>query len=454
MALIGKIAVGLEANSLRFRNEMGRAGRSVNRFTGILRSAKLALTGFGLAIVGFFGVRAITRDIGRLARSMDQIDKASKALGGAQSGATTEFLSGLRFAAEQSGASFEDALTGLTRLVKAVGDTTGNIGEARRGFAALGIDLNEFKRLNIPDQFLALAEAVSQSKASSEQLAGALDLIGRGGGKLLPLLRLGQQGIIDLFQQAGQLGTIVSSFEVQLFVDFVDRVNELRHAWRAMRRVLLASFLPAIIAGIKRLTDFIANNQEAVITWAQTLKSVFFSIAGVIPALLDGIGAALEAFAQATFKLIGQEQFNAIVTAALRIRTAAFQIQNVLTGIESQAAKFTEDLLLAQFGAFRSVFALNPQTLLRVLVGQEAAAKALASLAGSTQLGATTGEPVGADATIFRFLQELRPFGKSATPLSVVERNTKETADNVRDGLDEVASILRTNQTETIEVLI
>lgn len=148
----------------------------------------------GLAARGFSfgraaGLGGLIYGIGRLAERLDRVQKLTRR------GIEAEGLQRLGFAAQQSGADLEQVANAMLRANRAAAEAADGNTEYQEAFRALGIDVDEFARLDQEAQFLRVADAVAGATDENRAHAATLTLLGRAAGDLLPLLREGSEEI-------------------------------------------------------------------------------------------------------------------------------------------------------------------------------------------------------------------------------------------------------------------
>ena len=128
-------------------------------------------------------------------KSMDDLTKLAQS-----TGVAVEQLSALTYAADLSGVSQDQLGTAFVRLSRNISDANQGIGEAQKGFDALGISVkNADGTLKSADTVLGeVAGKFATFADSTEKTALAVNLFGRSGADLIPLLNAGSEGIAEI----------------------------------------------------------------------------------------------------------------------------------------------------------------------------------------------------------------------------------------------------------------
>ena len=243
-----------------------------------------ALTGVGLAVTG-----ALVKMAQESAELGDQFQKAS-----IKTGASTEALSSLKFAAEQSGASYET-------LEKALIKVAANSAKAAEGtktqadaFDALGVKVTDANGQLRPtnDLLLASADRFAYMTNETEKAALAQDIFGKSGVDLIPLLNQGRDGIKELTDQASELGVVYSQDLANDSADLLDAQNELKSAFSGISREVSETVIPVMTQVIDTITPWIIKTNNLVDAHPGLIKMV-----GALAVGLVGPGGLLLGFA-------------------------------------------------------------------------------------------------------------------------------------------------------------
>jgi hypothetical protein len=309
-----------------------------------LSAAGIAAMVTGLATAITFAVRA-----GRAFADMaqDVLDSSNElADASARTDVYVTSLAGLRLAARGSGQDFNALAAGLNALPKRISDAAAGVGDAKRGFDALGISLRDTNGdVKSTDAVLReVAIAITDTGAKSADVATALGknfgprlkqaLAGATGGLedfIAAVEQTGSTSAVDLTGQlqrgigltqeavsgltasvlaaiggeqgiAGVLDVVLRVIEgVKVaLVSFAGRV----HDALAAAQVAIAAFgdgLAAVAAVARPVTDAIALAFSSLAdTISGAFGAVFDSIATALEALLDTLSAALQTILEGT----------------------------------------------------------------------------------------------------------------------------------------------------------
>ncbi len=226
----------------------GMRGDAVIAGAGIETALGGAASKFGIVAGVLAGAvmaagAALVKAAADAAAYAEEIDDAMDA-----TGMTAEEISGLRYAAEQSGVEFGQLTTSLAAFAASIDKGAQGSEKQLNAFARMGISQAELKRgqqdmlpllMRVADQFHANASAV-------EKTAIAKDLMTRGGYKLVEFLSRGSAGIRELTRDAERLGIVLSSHDVEAAKQFTIQSRALETQMRALKIEIGLGVLPIL----------------------------------------------------------------------------------------------------------------------------------------------------------------------------------------------------------------
>lgn len=287
-----------------------RAQKQLEAFGAGLRSIGTRLAGIGVAaITGLLGTAKAFSDMG------DVLDKMS-----IRTGVSVEALSELGYAAELSGADLETLESGVRIMQRTLGEAAQGTSTAVEALDRLGLSAAQLAGLSPEQQFKVLADRISKVSDPTLRAAIAMEVFGKAGTKLLPLMADGAAGIEAMQEEARRLGLTVSTETARDAAHLNDALGTL---WKVLKQGVftiggaLAPLLKDIAERITRIivsaTAWIKANRETVV-WALKVAAAV-AVAGVaifaLGYIISGIGATLGIVAGviggigAAFSLIG-----------------------------------------------------------------------------------------------------------------------------------------------------
>ena len=244
--MIGRLAVALLGDIKDFKQNFAEAKKSVQDFSKEVKKADVDLKRFGrnMTLIGTAIVGSLFAVTKAVADNADQIDLLAK-----RTGVTREELQKLAYAAMQEGSSIESVSTSLVRLSRNMLDAVRGTGEAKKAFETLGIQIKDANgQLRSADQVMMdIADRFASMTNDTERAAVAMQLFGRGGAEIIPLLRNGRDGIQELKDEAEALGYVLSEEDVKILEKLGDELAAVRVGFGSISRQIAADVAPAFL---------------------------------------------------------------------------------------------------------------------------------------------------------------------------------------------------------------
>ncbi|WP_417585142.1 hypothetical protein [Pelagibacterium sp.] len=187
------------------------------------------------------------------ANRADQQIKASSSYG-----IPIEQLGRLSHAAELSGASMEEVGKAAQRTARAVNYAmTGVTNESTRAFEQMGVALTntDGTAREVEGILGDVAERFAAMPDGAQKTALAVEMFGRSGAKLIPMLNAGREGLRDMGDEAERLGLVFSENTARSSERFNDNILRLSRSMTGLWNQVLAN----VIEGFAQLTDKIVE---------------------------------------------------------------------------------------------------------------------------------------------------------------------------------------------------
>lgn len=140
----------------------------------------------------------------------------------ARSGVAIDSLSKLKYVAEQSDVSFESLTIALKRWQVNLSQAASGQKQASDSLALLHLNAEQLKSLRLEDQLKVIADQFARIRDPADQTRVAVELFGRSGEELVPLLKKGGTAIEELTDKADKLGITLN----ENTVGAVDRADK------------------------------------------------------------------------------------------------------------------------------------------------------------------------------------------------------------------------------------
>lgn len=212
-----------------------------------------------------------------LAASGKEIKEAAQA-----TGLTTTELQELRSAAARAGVDVESLNTGFFRLSRTVLAAKKGTGEQAEAFAKMGVKIKNADGTlrssgdlleDISDHFASMPDGI-------EKTGTAMELFGRSGARLIPLLNKGREGLAELRKEA----FVFTPQQLDLMNDITLSIQSLGREAQKVWKMAIAPLLPAIDAVVKK---FLAWKKSTTAIMAQRLEKFIGLVIKAFDKLVD-----------------------------------------------------------------------------------------------------------------------------------------------------------------------
>lgn len=272
------------------RGDVKSLSKDVGLKTDEIQAAGRVLAGVGASITAVFGLM-----IKGAVDAGDEVNDLSK-----RTGIATELLSGYKLAADESGTSIEGFAVGMKGLANRMQEANDKGGAAKGLFQGIGVSVTDAagKMRPLDAVLLDVADRFEAMPDGAEKSALAVDLFGKAGTELIPMLNLGRAGLEDLYREAERLGLVFSKDAAQGADAFNDSLVELAGAVKGAGNELVKALLPSLkptVDGLKEIAAqsraFVHNNPELSAQLAQLALGL-----GLVATALGGVCLLLPTF--------------------------------------------------------------------------------------------------------------------------------------------------------------
>ena len=223
--------------------------------------------------------------------ALDTLGKTASKLG-----VNVEFLQQMRFAAEQTGIETRTLDMGLQRFIRRVAEAAKGTGEAKAALQQLGI---EFKNADgsardIQDILFDVADGLANTSSEGERVRLAFKFFDSEGVALVNTLKGGSAELKKFFDQAENLGILISSDTTKKAEAFNDQLNIIRRQFTAITQNLVGAFLPILQDVSKDLTKFLSDTKEEVGGFDKLGQNIAVGIVEGTKGFITGIASFLD----------------------------------------------------------------------------------------------------------------------------------------------------------------
>lgn len=271
---LGSLVVSLGLDAAQFTAGLSKSDRQAqqwaDKFVGAIESARVAALGSAAAIGAAYAV--LDRQLESLAGFQDLADKM---------GDTAINVATLQRAVDVSGVSFDTLSTASVKLTAALAKSDDESKGAALGLAAIGIEVDAFKKLSPVEQLDAVAQALAKFEDGAGKTATAVQIFGKSGAELMPILN-------DL-ADGSERQTNLTDKQIAAADEYSKSTARLRSDIAALAGTTAADAAPAMRQIVELLRDVLRYSTDAAGGF-----SVFNAALGGVKATLQviaGIGS-------------------------------------------------------------------------------------------------------------------------------------------------------------------
>ncbi|WP_219831103.1 phage tail tape measure protein [Paracoccus bogoriensis] len=268
--LIGRMRAVLGLDDTEFQRGVRGAEASLQRMGRRLTVAGAAFSAAGAGIA--LAIR------GQL-NAADQMTKDAQKIG-----IPVDDLSRLAHAADMSGVSMGSLQTAVGRLSRQIASTPDR-------FRKLGIAVEDAQGNLRPtaDVLSDVAQVLSEMPDGAEKTALAMELMGRGGAELIPMLNGGRDALRGMMDEADSLGIVITPEMGRNAEQFGDNLSRLQKQMGGIATMVTANLAPALTRISDMVVAFAARFRE-LSPRLQTFISTLAAAVIVIGPVLTGLG--------------------------------------------------------------------------------------------------------------------------------------------------------------------
>ncbi len=206
--------------------------------------------------------------LGKMIKDTEEAAEGYRKLSAA-TGASVEFLSGFKEAADDvrvSGEAVDSALTKFARGLGGIKDVTDGVAESGKGVAGtlaeLGIAAGDAEGHMRPmaDLLPAVAEAFRNMADGPQKTAIAIQLFGKQGAELIPILNKGKEGLGEMMKAAEEAGLTMSGKTVDAVNKLKEAQDQLGDSWGALSRKIGTAAIPALTSIVDALNYYTGSS--------------------------------------------------------------------------------------------------------------------------------------------------------------------------------------------------
>jgi len=348
---LATLSIDLVANTAALEKTLGRVadwGKNVGSALAV---------GFGAATAA---ATAVITTVDALAKKAGDFQDLAE-----QTGATAEGLASMAVSAAVGGASMEEVGAFAVKLTKNLTGVDDESKAAGAAIAALGLDIEAFKKADPTEQLEQIAKALAGFGDGAEKTA-VMEALAKGGAKLLPFLK-------ELGAEGGRQ-VILTQAMIEQADAYADRQAKVRAELDLYAQALATQALPAVSAFTGAMTDTLKEvlgldkgaSALAANDGVQTFATSAVRVLGFVVDAADGVYRSVA--------LVGKS-FGAIGAAVVAVAQGDFaQLPAIQAALKEDADAILSRGLFSDKLAAR-LAAIGKEVAGGVVAGAEAAAE-------------------------------------------------------------------------------
>ena len=281
-AKIGALLVSLGIDSAQFSAGLKKAQTGLGQFGSVAARSFAAVAAGATVAAGAmaFAVKGAIDHADALAKS------AQKA------GTTVEALSRLEYAAKLSDVSLESLTGGLQKLSRSMVDVASGKGPAA-AFKALGIAVTDARgQLRGSDEVMSeIADRFSRLEDGATKTALAMQIFGKSGAEMIPLLNSGADGLAAMADESDRLGATISTTTAKAAEKFNDTLTTIQVSMQGVINKIIAD--DGFMGALQAFADTLASPEfqaavQQLSTWIiDAMNAITQVVIGAVNAITD-----------------------------------------------------------------------------------------------------------------------------------------------------------------------
>ena len=287
--IAGDILIRMAADVASLRTDMDNAKSTVGNAVTVMKNAAIALG-------GAFSAQMF---VGWMKGAIDAADEISKL--STKTGIAVSDLSGLQLAFQLGGAETGAFATSMSKLAKQVVEGNGAL-------KSLGIETRNADGTvrGIKDILYETADAFKETEDGTAKTALAIEIFGKSGADLIPILNTGSDGLREMDEMARKLGLTFDEETGKKAEEFNDTMDLIGLSSQGVARQVAAELLPTLtsLAGnlfenitqgntLTNVAGFLATSLKLLFTAGAIGAEIFKTLGLIVGAVIANVVAVL-----------------------------------------------------------------------------------------------------------------------------------------------------------------
>jgi hypothetical protein len=247
----------------------------------------------------------------------DQVLKTAQKIG-----MGTQELQAMQYAAKLADVDTGELTIGLKFLNTSLYDASQGSAQAQKKFKALGLTYKDSNGniLTVDQSLGQIADKFASMEDGPKKTALAVDLFGRSGINMIPMLNQGSKNLAAITEEAQQFGLILDEVSIRQGAEFNDNLKRMRGMVLGLRNEIGMQLMPVLGGLIKKFIEWFKLNRTAI---SKNLALFFSEISKYVGVAWRAFKVLIDVGNRLIGNLGGYERFTKILAAGLTAVGAA-----------------------------------------------------------------------------------------------------------------------------------
>lgn len=238
------------------------AGLRVKADKGSFAQADKLITRIKQGVAGLIAYKTVNWFKGLVDQTVNSADKLGEM--SQQLGVNVEALQQLGYAAELSDSSLEELGGSIKFLSRNAADAAKGGKTQAAAFKSVGVNAKDLVKgsLKLDDALMTIADRFKAMPDGANKTALSMQLFGRSGLKMIPMLNEGREGLAALRKEFTETGAQLDGGTVESMKKFADDQIRLKTVMAGLRNQVVSALMPALMSLLDTLRAWVADNRE------------------------------------------------------------------------------------------------------------------------------------------------------------------------------------------------
>lgn len=265
-------------------------------------------------------------------------DQASQAVDtGQRLGMSASAVQELGYASQQSSGSVELMTLSLQGLSNKLDAAKHGSKDAARALREVGLDKSAAGK-PLDETLGKIADRFQKMPDGAKKSALAMDLFGKAGSKMIPLLNAGSAGIGALREEAIKTGFVIDDKAAGALDGFGDQTDKLKAQLLGLRNQAIVALLPTLQRLVAGVQEWVTANRELLVGALTTALRVFLGVLQVVGKAVEVMVAVFGWLAEHSDVLIAALSGIGSVLAILGVAFVALKWEAIKSAVATAAA--------------------------------------------------------------------------------------------------------------------